>query len=237
MDSEGEDYMPEWTGENLALLNSAGDQDSDKDEEERDESNNFAEELTLNTENGDSTGTQLSLGADVGMMPSHDSIDGLDVSEFEISAPTSLLPDTGRLERQLDPDASDTDDEDIAGIQFQSSHFNGDSSEEEEKAFTQGLTFTDNQQNVDNQAAGKAKIDTVAGSTSLGEMLKSTVVQAVTKNITDLGVMGQSLFSTVMNSGVSRATTPAKKSTNVEDILSSDDDSDDFEIISQDDLS
>ena len=158
-------------------------------------------------------------------MPSHDegSTDGLDVSEFDLaaSAQPSQKSESQYTKRALDPDLSDTDDEDIAGIHFQSSHFNGDSSEEDEKAFTQGLTFSEV-----GQSTSKTK-EPAPPPQGIGEMLTTSVMQAVSKNISNLGAMGQSLLSTVISSGTKKK----------EERTSSEDSEEDFEMISQDDLS
>ena len=158
-------------------------------------------------------------------MPSHDegSTDGLDVSEFDLAASAqspSQKPDPQYNKQALDPDLSDTDDEDLAGIHFQSSHFNGDSSDEDEKAFTQGLTFSEVGQSSKTKALASAP-------QGIGEMLTASVMQAVSKNISNLGAMGQSLLSTVISTGTKKP----------EERTSSEDSEEDFEMISQDDLS
>ncbi|KAJ9575732.1 hypothetical protein L9F63_007378 [Diploptera punctata] len=225
-DSEVEDYLPEQTGENLALLQLAGEPVDDDKEEDLEPSLNGTEDFAFDTETGDSSNTHTSFTTGVGVMPSHDegSTDGLDVSEFDLA--TSAQSPTQKSEPQyskkaLDPDISDTDDEDIAGIHFQSSHFNGDSSDEDEKAFTQGLTFSEV-----GQSSSKTK-EPVASPQGIGEMLTASVVQAVSKNISNLGAMGHSLLSTVISSGTKKQ----------EERTSSEDSEEDFEMISQDELS
>ncbi|XP_021917955.1 reticulophagy regulator 2-like, partial [Zootermopsis nevadensis] len=126
--------------------------DFDKDEDQE-PSLTGTEDFVVDTDNGDSSNTQTSFTTGVSAMPSHDegSTDGLDVSEFDLatvahSSPVQQLKESDtpqRTKRAVDPDFSDSDEEDIAGIHFQSSHFNGESSDEEEKAFTQGLTFSE----------------------------------------------------------------------------------------------
>ncbi|XP_063232680.1 reticulophagy regulator 3-like [Bacillus rossius redtenbacheri] len=219
-DSE-EEYLPDQSGENLVFLQRAG-EDSDK-ENDLEETNHFAESLTLDSEPGDSsgTGTQTSFSAGVNAMPSHDdgSVDGLDESEFDLPAP-GPAETLGRAERRLDPEASDSDEDDVAEIQFQSSHFNGDSSEEEEEKLARGLSFSDERPRQE------------APRQSLGGMLASTVVGAVSKNMSSLGLMGQSLLSTVVGGlSTGRAQTPGRD----EEVSSGD--SDDFEMISEEDYS
>ncbi|PSN34507.1 hypothetical protein C0J52_13397 [Blattella germanica] len=232
-DSEVEDYLPEQTGENLAVLQLAGDPIDFEKDDDQEPSLNGTEDFALDTETGDSSNTQTSFTTGVSMMPSHDegSTDGLDVSEFDLAAsaqspePPQSLPKTEKkpdTRRALDPDFSDTDDEDVAGIHFQSSHFNGDSSDEDEQAFTQGLTFSEVGQQ---HPPPKTKKDSAPQ--GIGEMLTSSVMQAVSKNISSLGAMGQTLFSTVTRSG-----TPKK-----EERMSSEDSEEDFEMVSRDDLS
>lgn len=226
IDSEEEEYLPEQTGENLALLQLAGEPvDLDKDED-LEPSLNGTEDFALDTETGDSSNTQTSFTTGVSVMPSHDegSTDGLDVSEFDLAASAQSPPQKSESQytkRTLDPDLSDTDDEDIAGIHFQSSHFNGDSSEDDEKAFTQGLTFSEV-----GQTSAKTK-ESEAAPQGIGEMLTASVMQAVSKNISNLGAMGQSLLSTVISSGTKKQ----------EERTSSEDSEEDFEMISQDELS
>lgn len=163
----------------------------------------------------DTSMTQTSYTAGMIVMPSHDdgSTDGLDVSDFDISAPPSQYGNHNLDEKQGQVlDESDTDEEVVGEINFQSSHFNGDSSEEEEKLFAQGLSFPEPSEQV---SAG----------------LASTVVQAVAKNITSLGVMGQSLLANVISTGA------APQSNRREPSPTTSEESDDFEMITQDDLS
>lgn len=176
-------------------------------------------------------------------MPSHDegSTDGLDVSEFDLatvahSSPVQQLKESDtpqRTKRAVDPDFSDSDEEDIAGIHFQSSHFNGESSDEEEKAFTQGLTFSEVGQSRQNPSSVR-KISESAPAGS-GETLTSSVMHIVTKNISNLGAMGQTLLSTVISSGTKQQESRGRAGRQDERVSS--DDSEDFEMISQDDLS
>lgn len=177
-------------------------------------------------------------------MPSHDegSTDGLDVSEFDLATVAQLSPlqqlkesDTAQhTKRALDPDFSDSDEEDIAGIHFQSSHFNGESSDEEEKAFTQGLTFSEVSQSAQNPSSVmKTSESTPAGT---GETITSSVMHLVSKNISNLGAMGQSLLSTVISSGTKQQESKKRAAQRQDERVSSDD-SEDFEMISQDDLS
>jgi hypothetical protein len=134
--------------------------------------------------------------------------------------------------RALDPDFSDSDEEDIAGIHFQSSHFNGESSDEEEKAFTQGLTFSEVRQSAQNPPTVRKTIEPASAGT--GETVTS-VMHLVSKNISNLGAMGQSLLSTVISTGTKQEL--KKQATRRRDERASSDDSEDFEMISQDDLS
>ncbi|XP_068082467.1 reticulophagy regulator 3 [Anabrus simplex] len=218
-DSEVEDYLPEQTGENLALLQLAGDAN---EEEQNDESLIIAEEFGL-----ESADINTVLAQEEG------STDGLDISEFDLSAPPSVHStnnhESNYNERtRLDPDSSDTDDDGNVGseeqIRFQSLHFNRDSSEEEELAFAHGLAFTENS-SVPTQTVPTA---TTAG---LTEMLTSTAVQAVSKNIANLGAMGQSLLSTVLSGGSHLTIQEPNRDE------SSSGESEDFEMISQEDLS
>lgn len=163
----------------------------------------------------DTSATQTSYMAGMIVMPSHDegSMDGLDVSDFDLSAPPSQHGSNNtdeKLERVSND--SDTEEEVVGEINFQSSHFNGDSSEEDEKLFTQGLSFPEPS---DQASPG----------------LASTVVQAVAKNISSLGIMGQSLLANVISANTVPQTIRRESSpTNSEE-------SDDFEMISQDDVS
>jgi hypothetical protein len=177
-------------------------------------------------------------------MPSHDdgSTDGLDVSEFDLAASPHSPPqqqkksDTVQCTKQtLDPDFSDSDEEDTAGIHFQSSHFNGDSSDEEEKAFTQGLTFSEVGQLPQNPSSLKETSELAP--TGFGEMLTSSVMHAVSKTIPNLGVMGQSLLSTVVTSGLKQQDSKKQAASQRYEHTYSDDSEDDFEMVSQDDLS
>ncbi|XP_069683525.1 reticulophagy regulator 3-like [Periplaneta americana] len=248
-DSEVEDYLPDQTGENLALLQLAGEPLDFEKDDDQDPSLNGTEDFGLDTETGDSSNTQTSFTTGVSVMPSHDegSTDGLDVSEFDLasSTPSTSAPSQQQkksesqqhsVHSRLDPDLSDTDDEDIAGINFQSSHFNGDSSDEDEKAFTQGLTFSEVGQSTQSPAS-VAKAREHPAPSGIGEMLTSSVMYAVSKNISSLGAMGQSLLSTVISSGTKQPE-PKKQALRRRDERSSSDESEeDFEMISQDDLS
>lgn len=177
-------------------------------------------------------------------MPSHDegSTDGLDVSEFDLatlahSSPLQQLKESDtpqHTKRAMDPDYSDSDEEDIGGIHFQSSHFNGDSSDEEEKAFAQGLTFSEVSQSVQNPSSVRKTSDSAPVGT--GVTLTSSVMHIVSKNISNLGAMGQSLLSTVISSGTKQQELN-KRAARRRDERASSDDSEDFEMISQDDLS
>jgi hypothetical protein len=169
-------------------------------------------------------------------MPSHDegSTDGLDVSEFELttaqSQPQKMYGSPQHIKHHFDPDVSESDEEDIAGIHFQSSHFNGDSSDEEEEGFAQGLKFSGVSPSSQNPLSVRKTSE--AAPADMGEIVTSSVMNAVSKNISNLGAMGQSLLSTVISS----ATKQREQRKQVEQ-SSSDDSEEDFEMISQDDLS
>lgn len=243
-DSEVDEYLPEQTGENLALLQLAVEPiDFDK-EEDQEPSLTGTEDFTLDTETGDSSATQTSFTTGMSVMPSHDegSTDGLDVSEFDLAASPHSPPhqqkksDTLQQPKQaLDPDFSESDEEDTAGIRFESSHFNGDSSDEEEKAFTQGLTFSEVTQLPQNQSS--VKDTSQLAPTGFGGMLTSSVMHAVSKTIPTLGVMGQSLLSTVVSSGTKQQELKKQAVCQRHERMYSDDSEDDFEMVSQDDLS
>lgn len=177
-------------------------------------------------------------------MPSHDegSTDGLDVSEFDLAASPHSPPqqqkksDTPQHSKQtLDPDFSDSDEEDTAGIHFQSSHFNGDSSDEEEKPFTQGLTFSEVSHLPQTQSS--VKETSHLAQTGFGGMLTSSVMHAVSKTIPTLGAMGQSLLSTVVNSETQQQEPKKQAVCQQYERMYSDDSEDDFEMVSKDDLS
>jgi hypothetical protein len=178
-------------------------------------------------------------------MPSHDegSTDGLDVSEFDLATSAQSPPQQQKkydnpqyIKQTLDPDFSDSDEEDIAGIHFQSSHFNGDSSdEEEEKAFTQGLTFSEVSQLAQNPSSLRKTSESAPG--GIGEILSSSVMHIVSKNISNLGSMGQSLLSTVISSGTEQQEPKKQAVWQQDERASSDDSEEDFEMISRDDLS
>jgi hypothetical protein len=171
-------------------------------------------------------------------MPSHDeeSTDGLDVSEFDLAtsaqSPQKMYENPQHIKCHFDPEFSESDEEDIAGIHFQSSHFNGDSSEEEEKAFTQGLKFSD----VSKSSKNPRKTSESA-SADIGKMLTSSVMHVVSKNVSSLGAMGQSLLSTVIGSGTKQEKQRQRAVHQQDEQTSSDDSEEDFEMISQDDLS
>jgi len=177
-------------------------------------------------------------------MPSHDeeSTDGLDVNEFDLaSSPHSPPQQQKKSDPQqhtkqiLDPDFSESDEEDTAGIHFQSSHFNGDSSDEEEKAFTQGLTFSEVSQLPQNQSS--VKETSQLAQTGFGGMLTSSVMHAVSKTIPTLGVMSQSLLSAVVTSGTKEQELKKEAVCQRYERMYSDDSEDDFELVSKDDLS
>ncbi|KAK7864537.1 hypothetical protein R5R35_007312 [Gryllus longicercus] len=208
MDSEVEEYLPEQSCETLALLQQATEP---VDEEQREESL-IVEEFGLDLDTADAS----ILGHDDG------STDGLDMSEFDLSAPPSLggsttnshtnnsnhhlpaqaaIPRGGlRRRHDLTVDDSDSDDEVGDGIHFQSHHFNQDSSEEEEQAFVQGLVFSEP---VSSTASGTTTNSTQAApSTSLGEMLTSSAANIVSKNICNLAALHSSVISSVINAAV-----------------------------------
>lgn len=174
-------------------------------------------------------------------MPSHDegSTDGLDVNEFDLaSSPPQQQKKSDpaqHTKQTLDPDFSESDEEDTAGIHFQSSHFNGDSSDEEEKAFTQGLTFSEVSHLPRNQSSVKETSE--LAQTGFGGMLASSVMHAVSKTIPTLGVMSQSLLSTVVTSGTKEQELKKQAVCQQYERLYSDDSEDDFEFVSKDDLS
>ncbi|XP_049777387.1 reticulophagy regulator 3-like [Schistocerca cancellata] len=249
-DSEVEDYLPEQTGENLALLQQAGEPVEDEQQDDSVIPEEFGLELEMSGNDPtapDSLVTQTSFVTGMNAMPSHEegSTDGLDISDFDLSAPPSQHGTNDgdlRTKQELEIEHSDTDEDDIGEIHFQSSHFNGDSSEEEEKDFVQGLSFDAAEAD---KTAGHPSKATVSG--GLSDILTSTAVQAVARNIADITAMGQSLISTVIGTGAASvqeasAQTPRQQS-NVSSVKPSDQcsssssDSDDFEMISQDDLS
>lgn len=243
-DSEVDEYLPEQTGENLALLQLAVEPaDFDKDEDQE-PSLAGTDDFTLDTETGDSSATQTSFTTGMSAIPSHDegSTDGLDVNEFDLASSPHSPPqqqkksDSQQHTKQiLDPDFSESDEEDTAGIHFQSSHFNGDSSDEEEKAFTQGLTFSEVSQLPQNQSS--VKETSQLAQTGFGGMLTSSVMHAVSKTIPSLGVMGQSLLSTVVTSGTKEQELKKEAVCRRYERTYSDDSEDDFELVSKDDLS
>ncbi|PNF14416.1 hypothetical protein B7P43_G01722 [Cryptotermes secundus] len=244
-DSEVEEYLPEQTGENLTLLQLAGDPvDFDKDEDQE-PSLNGTEDFALDTETGDSSNTQTSFTTGVSVMPSHDegSTDGLDVSEFDLATsaqpplpqPPKICESPQHIKQTLGPDFSESDEEDIAGIHFQSSHFNGDSSDEEDKAFTQGLMFSDISHSSQNPSSVRKTSESAPA--DVGEMLTSSVMHVVSKNISNLGAMGQSLLSTVIGSGAKQRERRKLEVQQLNEQTSSDDSEEDFEMVSQDDLS
>lgn len=244
-DSEVEDYMPEQTGENMALLQLAGDAN---DEEQHDES------LIINEE----------FGLDLHDMSARyeGSTDGLDISEFDLSAPPSVHSTNNHsinnhFNPERDSDGSDTD-EDVQMMRFQSLHFNRDSSEEEELAFARGLAFTEdtsatrpatyrrNMKYLEDNSRSTTLVQGLNTSTSSGaaavsnislsEMLTSQAVQAVAKNFASLGSMGQSLISTVLSAGIQKSVQETEKQSITRDDSSSGE-SEEFELISSDDLS
>lgn len=248
-DSEVEEYLPEQTGENLALLQQAGEPVEDEQQDDSVIPEEFGLELETNGNDQtapDSLATQTSFVTGMNVMPSHEegSTDGLDISDFDLSAPPSQHGNNGdnlrtKQEQALEIEHSDTDDDDIGEIHFQSSHFNGDSSEEEEKDFVQGLSFDAPETDKTSGPPSKANV-----SGGLSDILASTAVQAVARNIADITAMGQSLISTVIGSGaVPEASVHNRPQANVSSVKPSDQcsssssDSDDFEMISQDDLS
>jgi hypothetical protein len=178
-------------------------------------------------------------------MPSHDegSTDDLDVSEFDLATsaqspppqPQKIYESPQHIKRTLDPDFSESDEEDIAGIHFQSSHFNGDSSDEEDKAFTQGLTFSDVSHSSQNPSSVRKA--SVSAPADIGEMLTSSVMHVVSKNISNLGAMGQSLLSAVIGSEAKQGERRKQAVQQQDERTSSDDSEEEFEMVSQDDLS
>lgn len=193
----------------------------------------------------DSSNTQTSFTTGVSVMPSHDegSTDGLDVSEFDLATsaqspipqPQKRCESPQHIKQTLGPDSSESDEEDIAGIHFQSSHFNGDSSDEEDKAFTQGLTFSDISHSSQNPSSVRKTSESAPA--DIGEMLTSSVMHVVSKNISNLGAMGQSLLSTVIGSGANQREQRKPAVQQKDEQTSSDDSEEDFEMVSQDDLS
>jgi hypothetical protein len=184
----------------------------------------------------DSSNTQTSFTTGVSAMLSHDdgSTDGFDVSEFDLSTaqsqPWKMYEGRQHIKHNFDPEVSESDDESIEGIHFQSSHFNGDSSDEELEAFTQGLMFSGVSHSSQNPFSVRKTSESAPA--DVGEMLTSSVMNAVSRNISNLGAMGQSLLSTVISSA-----TKQKEQLKQVEQASSDDSEEDFEMISQDDLS
>lgn len=132
------------------------------------------------------------------------SLDGLDDDDLDLVKNIQGATPTN--------DSSDSSDNEHKDIKFESSHFNRDSSSDEEHNYEQGLTFseldtTDKQQ--------KSNV-------SFTQQLSSDI-------LSNLGSMGSSLVSTVLKTAAS-SNAPAAKITK-----RSDSDSD-FEIINPDDI-
>lgn len=131
------------------------------------------------------------------------SLDGLEEEDLEF---TKNLPEVNPSNY-----SSDSSDNEHKDMKFEVSHFNRDSSSDEEHNYEQGLAFSE----ID--AADKTQQSTV-----------SFTQQFSVDLLSNLGSMGSSLMSTVLKTAASAAT-PAK-------IPKRTDSDSDFEIIDSDDV-
>lgn len=115
-------------------------------------------------------------------MPSHLDIEqDVDVLEEEDLQPTITPSQASLLSRIPDVEySSDSDESEQKNMEFRSSHFNPDSSSEEESSYTRGLDFTD--------AKDLIQKSHEPGVSSLGGILSN------------LGNIGSTLVSNVMKS-------------------------------------
>lgn len=139
-------------------------------------------------------------------MPSHleaeGSIDGLDEEEFELTRNMRGITPSSNL-------STDSSDNEHKDIKFEATHFNRDSSSDDDNNYVQGLTFTE----VDNEEKPKKQ-------GSLTQQIGSDL-------LSNLGAVSSSLMSSVFGS-TSTTTVQAK-------VKKSDSDSD-FEIINTDEF-
>lgn len=124
-----------------------------------------------------------SLISGITSMPSHLDIEGdIDILEEEDLQP-SITPSQACLMSRIPAVeySSDSDESEHRNMEFKSSHFNPDTSSEEESSYTKGLNFTDAKELLHE---GQHELDT--GSSSLGGILNN------------LGRIGSTLVSNVM---------------------------------------
>uniref|UniRef100_A0A1B6DQP4 RETREG1-3/ARL6IP-like N-terminal reticulon-homology domain-containing protein n=1 Tax=Clastoptera arizonana TaxID=38151 RepID=A0A1B6DQP4_9HEMI len=191
-ESDDDEYLPPASSEVMKVLEMASDGTNDMQKSE---------------DSCTTRGSSVERWFGLTSLPPHDeaSLDSL--------AELSDLP-------SIDPrvDDSDSASEDAKQIQFKSGHFNGDtsSSDDEEKAFTKDLSFSE----IDHRKQETA--------TTLASMF----TQAVANNL--MGTVGKGLLANVMGLTATTESTPA---TTPSSRLDSDSDLDnDFEIIDKDEL-
>lgn len=245
-DSEVEEYLPERNKENFAVLSQATDLSESSGEGGVDEGLEalLPENDNNHTNGGDSSShiSYFDLDLDVTRMPSHDqeSIEGsLDAPEefalspYEVDSVLSSEHIRKRnnaggkkkrrsIDRESDGRRGSGDDE--SGIKFENMHFEGESSEDEEiKVFTEGLTLDtipqDDRGGIGSEVAGRM-------GNLLGEILvRSGAVAAMARGMSNVGALVPP---------IQRVPERGQSSRNQRE---EDSDDEDFEMISEEDLS